>query len=237
MRIQRFLVASLAFALMFGFSAPLRTQGQDNPVQYSTMAPLDQYLMDRDSEIALARTAAPESISHDAKIMVLGRHGYETAVEGKNDFVCMVERSWTSPFDDPEFWNTKERSPICLNAPAVRSHLPVIMKRTELAIAGHSKTQIAEAVAAAIEKKDLPTPEPNAMSYMLSKQAYLNDSTGHWYPHLMLFLPEVDPEAWGAGLHGAPLFGSEDKVDRLTLFYIPVGKWSDGTPSPLNGAH
>ncbi|MGA9353298.1 MAG: hypothetical protein WBV46_06370 [Terriglobales bacterium] len=63
---------------------------------YPKMAPVEEYMMaDRDGEIALARTAAPESISQDADVMVLGRHGYETAVKGKNGFVCMVERSWT----------------------------------------------------------------------------------------------------------------------------------------------
>jgi hypothetical protein len=45
------------------------------------MAPLDQYLMkDRNAEIALARSAAPEAISRDATVMVLAEHGYVTAV-------------------------------------------------------------------------------------------------------------------------------------------------------------
>jgi hypothetical protein len=51
------------------------------------MAPLDQYMMERDAEVALARTAAPEDISRDATVLVMGWHGYETAVEGKNGFV------------------------------------------------------------------------------------------------------------------------------------------------------
>lgn len=55
------------------------------------MAPLEQYLIqDRKAEIALAQSAAPESISRDAEVLVLGRHGYETAVKGKNGFVCIV---------------------------------------------------------------------------------------------------------------------------------------------------
>lgn len=234
MRHRKVLVsASLIFGLMFGFSTPWRMQAQDNKVPYPTMAPLDQYLMDRDAEIALARSAAPESISNDAKILVLGRHGYETAVEGKNDFVCLVGRLWTAMKEDPEFWNPKGRAPVCLNAPAARSYLPVLMKRTELAIAGRSKAEIEDAVSTAIEKKELPTPEPNAMSYMMSKRGYINDGVhGPWRPHLMLFLPEIDPKAWGANLRGAPVTGEEDTVDHLTMFYIPVGKWSDGSPAP-----
>lgn len=230
-------VIFLIFALTLAFAAA--SLAQDNKAPYPTMAPLDQYLMDRDAEIALARSAAPESISNDAKILVLGRHGYETAVEGKNDFVCFVGRMWAAMKEDPEFWNPKGRAPVCLNAPAVRSYLPIFMKRTELALAGRSKAEIEDAVSAAIEKKELPTIEPNAMSYMLSKQGYINDGVhGPWRPHLMLFLPEIDPKAWGANLPGAPLTGEEDTVDHLTMFYIPVSKWSDGTPSPqIAGRH
>src|SRR3984885_10799858 len=100
---------------------------------HTSMAPLDQYLMaDRDAEIALARSAAPESISREAEVLVLGRHGYETAVKGKNGFVCAVERGWMGPFngdDAANFWNPKVRGPVCYNPPAARSILPLTYKR------------------------------------------------------------------------------------------------------------
>ncbi|HEY9127733.1 MAG TPA: hypothetical protein VIM62_11435 [Acidobacteriaceae bacterium] len=67
------------------------------------MAPIEQYRMDRNAEIALARTAAPPSIANDAKVMVLGEKNYETAVEGKNGFVCIVGRAWLAPFTSAEF--------------------------------------------------------------------------------------------------------------------------------------
>ena len=95
-----------SFALVVVLSAAWSAQTQDAQGHYLTMAPLDQYLMaDRDAEIALARSAAPESISRDAEVLVLGRHGYETAVKGKNGFVCIVDRAWTSDVDDPDFLN------------------------------------------------------------------------------------------------------------------------------------
>ena len=51
--------------------------------------------------------------------------GYETAVEGKNGFVCDVERSWMSPSpDDPEFWNFKQRAATCYNPQAAQFMLP-----------------------------------------------------------------------------------------------------------------
>jgi len=78
-------------------------------------------LMEKNAEIQLARSAAPDSISRDATILVLGRQGYETAVEGKNGFVCMVGRGWMAAFDSPEFWNPKVRAADCLNPQAARS--------------------------------------------------------------------------------------------------------------------
>jgi hypothetical protein len=119
---------------------------QDAKTPYPTMAPIEQYLIaDRNAEIALARSAAPESISRDAEVLVLGRHGYETAVKGKNGFVCIVERGWTAGIDDPDFWNPKLRGPLCLNPAAARTYLPLTIKKTELVLAGQSKAQMSTA--------------------------------------------------------------------------------------------
>jgi hypothetical protein len=205
-------------------------QAQDAKAPYPSMAPIEQYLVaDQNAEITLARSAAPESISRDAEVLVLGRHGYESAVKGKNGFVCLVERSWTAGIDDPDFWNPKLRGPLCLNPPAARSYLPLTIKKTELVLAGNSKAQMFDNIKAAFDKKELPTLEPGAMCYMLSKQGYLNDRDGHWHPHLMFFVPQTDAQTWGAGLPGSPILASEDPPDRLTVFMIPVAKWSDGT--------
>jgi len=212
-----------------------QAQTQDPKAPYPSMAPLDRYLMaDRNAEIALARSAAPESISRDAEVMVLGRHGYETAVKGKNGFVCVVERSWTAGIDDPEFWNPKLRGPLCFNPPAARSYLPLTIKKTEWLLAGQSKAQIFESIKSGLDKKELPPLEPGAMCYMLSKQGYLNDRAGHWHPHLMFFVPQADAQTWGAGLPGSPILATEDPQDRLTVFLIPAAKWSDGTVDPTD---
>jgi hypothetical protein len=204
-------------------------QAQDAKTSYPSMGPLDQYLMERQDEITLARSAAPKSISQDAEVMVLGRHGYESVVKGKNGFVCMVQRSWVAGLDDPEFWNPKNRSPICLNLPAVRSFLPQVIQKAEWALAGRSKAQMYQDIKSALTRKELPTPEIGAMCYMMSKQAYLGDQAGRWHPHLMFFLPLTDPASWGANLPGSPVFGAQDVPGALTIFFVPVDKWSDGT--------
>ncbi len=222
-------IALTSFALIVLLGSVLQAQAQDAETKYPSMAPLDQYLMERDAEIALARSAAPESISHDAEVMVLGRHGFETAVKGKNGFMCMVQRSWSAGIDDPVFWNPKLRGPICFNAPAARFNGPLTVKTTELILAGRSKEQMSQAIEAAFDKKELPALEPGAMCYMMSKQQYLGDRDRQWHPHLMFFLPPTEPAAWGAGLPGSPVLGFKDTQNRLTLFMIPVGTWSDGT--------
>ncbi len=221
------------FVMAVVLSAAWAQQAQDAKALYPGMAPIEQYLMaNRNAEIALAQSAAPESISRDAEVLVLGRHGYETAVKGKNGFVCIVERSWTASLDSPDFWNPKLRGPLCLNAAAARSYLPRTIKKTDLILAGRTKAQMTEAITAAIDKKELPAMEPGAMCYMLSKQGYLSDSDGHWHPHLMFFFSQTDPAAWGADLPGSPVLAFNDTWEHLTTFLVPVRKWSDGTADP-----
>lgn len=217
---------------------PVHAQGAKT--LYATMAPLNQYLMaDRNAEIALARSAAPPSIAKDAKVLVLGRHGYETAVEGSNGFVCIVSRLWTAGFDHPEFWNPKGRGPSCYNPQAARSVLPIELMRTQFALAGKSKEEIRESLKAAVEKKELPSLEPGAMVYMMSKQGHLNDSAGHWHPHLMFYVPLGEAKTWGAGEPGSPIIVPprfNGAPEPLTELIIVVSEWSDGTPAD-SGEH
>jgi hypothetical protein len=221
----------LAMALALG-AAPAWALGGTGT--YGAMAPVGQYLTaDRNAEIALARSAAPPAISDEATIMVLGRGGYETAAKGRNGFVCLVERSWMSPFDSPEFWNPKMRGPICYNPAAARSILPVTVRRTALALAGRSKPAMLHAIKAAFARRELPRPEAGAMSYMMSPHQYLGDSAGSWAPHLMFYVPRADGATWGANLPLSPIIVDTTHTETpepQTIFMMAAGKWSDGTP-------
>jgi hypothetical protein len=206
----------------------------DTKEQYSSMAPLRMYLEDRDSEIAMARSAAPEAISRDATVMVLSEHGYVTAVNGKNGFVCVVERAWMSPVDSATFWDPKLRGPICFNPPAARSILPATFERTKLAIAGKSNVEIVAGNKQAYDKKELPPLEPGSMSYMMSKQAYLTASGGN-LAHIMVYTPHGDPAAWGNDVQNSPVMLNPQFKDAepIDVWVVSVGKWSDGTPAPV----
>jgi hypothetical protein len=232
------------FALVAALIASRPVAAQDAKQPYPNMAPIEQYLMDRDAEIALARSAAPDAISHDASVIVLTRHGYETAVEGKNGWVCWVGRGWMGMFDHPEFWNPKVRAAECINPPAVRSVLPYAYKRTELLLAGHSKQEVIGAIKAAIDKKELPALEQGTVSYMMSKDSYLSDYGGHDAPHMMFYETATDGAAWGANLTNSPVlvvnywyisaeaYPQLKSFPPLSVFLVGVTKWSDGTPVP-----
>jgi len=201
---------------------------------YPAMAPIEQYRMaSAQEEIVLARSAAPASISADAEVLVLGKRGYEVGVKGKNGFVCLVQRSWTAGFEDPEFWNPKLRAPNCFNPPAVHSVLPQYLKRTESVLGGASKQQLVEEARSAFANHSFGPPEPGSFSFMLSKNGYLSDAVaGPWLPHVMLFVPHGQTAIWGVGLEGSPVLGKDGNPVEPTVLFIPVRRWSDGTPAP-----
>lgn len=211
--------------------------------QYPSMAAPGQYLMEHKSEIQLARTAAPESISRDATILVLGRLGYETAVEGKNGFVCWVARSWMAAFDWPEFWNPKVRAADCMNPQAARAILPIAVLRSRMAMAGRSKAEMLSGVKAGFENGQLPKLESGAMDYMMSKAAYLTDEGDHNMPHLMFLTAGMDATDWGSNTAGSPVmsapywfFSSKEPsqmkgLPPIRVFLVGVAAWSDGTPA------
>lgn len=200
---------------------------------YAGMAPTEQYLMDASAEIALARSAAPASVSAQATVLVLKPQGYESAVNGTNGFTCLVERSWMAPFDSPEFWNPKMRGPVCYNPAASSSVLPYTLRRTKLALAGRSRQQMLDEVRAALARNELPRPEPGAMSFMMSKDGYLGDTQGHWHSHLMFHVPKALAASWGANLPGSPVILDERLLpEPQTVFLVPVARWSDGTEAP-----
>ncbi len=233
---RRTCLAQLLFALVAQAcaptapSAPRQAPAELAPApQPTAMQPLAQYTMKPADEIALARSAAPPSIAADADVLVLGAHGYETAVKGKNGFVCLVERSWANHFSSDEFWNPRLRSPDCYNPPAARTVLPPYLKRTEWVLAGAAKPALVERTRSALAGKEFADPELGSLSYMMSVQGHLNEADGHWHPHVMVFVPRTT--AAGANLPGSPIYAQEgDDIEPVTILMVPVRTWSDGSP-------
>ena len=230
MRKNQVRMIALAFVLPMVFTNVGRLA--DAQAAYPTMAPLDQYLIaDERAEIALARSAAPASISQAAEVMVLDHDGYKTAVKGTNGFLCIVERSWGQGTDQAEFWNPKMRAPHCFNAQAAKSFALIYLMKTRLVLAGKSKAEIAHAIAQALDKKELPALEPGAMAYMMSKQQYLNDRDKAWHSHAMFFSPGDMAKSWAADDPNSPVMTANDPEERVTILFVMADKWSDGTPA------
>jgi hypothetical protein len=226
------MIAPGVCGLAFLMGALGTARADDAKAGYPAMAPLEQYRVASPSEeIALARSAAPISISGDASVLTLGDRGYETTLKGKNGFVCLVQRSWASDFEDTGFWNPKLRAPICFNPAAARTVLPPYLERTEWVIAGVSKADMLKRTNAELAANRIATPEPGAVAFMMSKQQYLGDTAAHWHPHLMFFFAHTNTADWGADLHGSPVSAAQSNPEPITTFFVLVPTWSDGTPA------
>jgi hypothetical protein len=107
-----------------------------------------------------------------------------------------------------------------------------VLLKARLALQGKSKEEIAQAVKSAVAGKQLPELEPDAMSYMMSKQQFLNDDAKNWHPHIMLFVAGDQAKNWGADKSDSPVMTAYDSDDRMTIFFFWVENWSDGSPAP-----
>jgi hypothetical protein len=234
MRKNPVVLYALALALPMvipGGVATARAQAEKS--LYPAMAPLSQYLIsDEQTEIALARSAAPSSISDNAEVMVLGSEGYTIAAKGTNGFLCIVERSWAQNENDAEFWNPKTRAPHCFNAQAASSFAPIYLMKTRLVLAGKSKAEVAQAIQSALDDKQLPALEPGSMAYMMSKQQYLNDTGKSWHPHVMFYSPGDMAKSWAADDPNSPVMVANDTEERVTVLFVLSDKWSDGSAAP-----
>jgi hypothetical protein len=195
----------------------------------AAMAPVEPYLMAREQEIALARSAAPASVAAHASVMVLDRRGYVTAVKGTNGFVCLVVRSWDNEFDSKSavFWNPKFRAPFCLNPAGAQFELTLYLLRTRWAIAGASQKEMAGREQAAWAAGRLQGPKAGAMCYMMSRLGNLGEGSA-WHSHVMFYVANEKASSWGANLPGVPIMGTAS--DHATVFFVLVPFWSDGTP-------
>jgi hypothetical protein len=214
--------------IAFGLVVPLSVLSSGAIRGETKYPPIDQYLLSRDAEIALARTAAPANISDRATIKVLTKSGYEVAHEGDNGAVCLVMRGFAAPTYTPvQFreivYDPTIHAPICFTAPAARSAMPYYELRTKLAIAGMSPDQIARALETAYVKGELPKRDAVTFAYMWSAHQHLGPGIGAWHPHVMVFAPYYENTMVGGNDFGSPFPQvSDDAGTPFTVVVIPV---------------
>jgi hypothetical protein len=214
------MVVVVAMLVSFAASA-VWAQGPQYP-------PLSEYMMVRDAEMALARSAAPARISDRATIKVLTTSGYQMAREGDNGFVCMVMRGWTAPTFTPAqlrdlVYDATIRAPICFDPAASRTVMPYYELRSRLGMEGKTPDQIAEGVQAAYAKGELPKRDGVTFAYMWSADQNLGPGVGHWHPHMMVFSPYYENAMLGGNEFGSPLpFVTDDAGTPFAVVVIPV---------------
>jgi hypothetical protein len=229
--------ALAALLLLGAVGTPARAE--DHP----RMAPVASYLMDRTAEINLAKSAAPESISKDATVLVLTRTGYETAVKGSNGFVCYVARGFGGAPDWPERWDPTIRAAACDNPQAAPTMTALLKLRTALTLAGKNDAEVIDRIKAALRSKEIPPLPAGAMCYMMSKDAVLSAQGERNMAHIMYYVPVKDGTSWGANEKGSPLMGGNywylmpgheadaAALPPISVFLQATSAYSDGTPA------
>ena len=153
-------------------------------------------LLPRSREIALARSAAPPVISDSATIYVLGDKEYEVAVRGTNGNACYVDRD-----------RVETIAPQCFNTEGAATIMALEMHHTALLHQGHSVAETDREIADGLASGRFHLPRGRALCYMMSADQNLFDDegkpTGHWYPHLMLYMPYVTAAELGLGKTGS----------------------------------
>ena len=219
---MRKIMAALVLVILSMQVATVRGQTPKYP-------PLSEYMMPQDAEVALAKSAAPQNISDHATIRVLTASGYQVVHQGDNGFVCMVMRGFTGA---PTFapaqlrmfinYDPKTRAPICFDPNAVKTVLPYYDLRTKLGLEGKTPDQITEAVKAAYDHGKIPKRAGVSFAYMWSADQILGPS-GHWHPHMMVYLPYYENSMLGDNDSGShlPTVG-DDAGTPFAVGVIPV---------------
>lgn len=191
-------------AIAFAIAMPLSRTASGAESVY---APYSEWAMSQPAEIALARSAAPESVSRRATIEVLTPKGYEVAVKGDNGCVCMVLRGWSAAPDPTDTKNAKIRGPACFDPVATRTVVPAEELKAKLGLAGKSPEEIGSEVATQYGLGKLPKMENVAFAYMWSASQHIGPDAGPWHPHMMVYAPYYENRLLGnnpLGSHTTP---------------------------------
>lgn len=193
-------ISCTLWLLLLALRTPLYAQDT------STMRPIDDYLMDEAYEIALAESAGPAGVAAVATILVLRRDGHEPVREGTNGFVCLVERGWTNYIvnaskPSPSFWSPEFIVPVCYNDEAVETVFQSYLLKTEMALAGKTRSEIKHVVDARLADGTLRPPIGPALAYMLSDGQRLGPA-GQFVPHVMIYIPYTEPQSLGSDPSG-----------------------------------
>lgn len=179
---------ALTAAVAPWYATPAAAQAAD---RYSMELPP---ILDAQREVALARSAAPATVSADATVLVLRRGvGYVTAEEGTNGVVCLVDRSWPESLE-----------PQCFDAEGAATILRLRLRFAELRESRATREEVEADQDEGIRTGRFSLPSRPALTWMMSADQVLFDDdgvrVGQWRPHLMIYFPGMTEG--GLGLAG-----------------------------------
>ena len=175
-------------------------------------------VLPREREIALARSAAPASVSDGAAIWVFTDSGYALAVPGTSGSACYVSRSWPGSVE-----------PHCFDEEGAGTIMKIHMREVELLHRGMTPDQAEREIAPDILAGRLRLPRRPAMSYMMSAdQVLISDAgrpAGRWRPHVMIYYPFLAAGGGATDMKAAMITGAGTSQSSFTIVvpeFVPV---------------
>jgi hypothetical protein len=210
----------LAIAIAIG--GPLSAQAVSGP-------PGPRILLERDAEIRLARSAAPATVSAQARVWILENGRYVVADSGSGGVECYVSRSWPLSLE-----------PHCFDAEGAATIMRLEMRGVELAHAGVARDEAKRQLALALAAGEFRLPTRPAMSWMMSAQQVLYGDDGRlagpWRPHLMIYIPFLTAELAGTGSNSDPFSGMVvEPGTPMANMMIVVPRAVEVVPAPAPG--
>jgi hypothetical protein len=171
--------------------------------------------MPRETEIALARSAAPADISAKARVWVWNGSAYVVADSGTSTVNCFVSRQWVPSVE-----------PHCMDEEGSATILPILMRKVELYAQGKTDPEVERDIAARIRSGAFKLPRRPAVTYMMSGAQDLvggnGTAVGAWQPHLMIYYPNWTGEQAGLAGFVADVGFIENPGTPLAAMVIPL---------------
>lgn len=149
-------------------------------------------VLDKEKEIEMALSAAPENLRADAAVYTLSPSGYTKIRDSKNGFHCLVEREGEGTL-----------GPICYDTEGSQTLMLAAFETAQLALSDKSQEEIDKQIDADYKSGKLIAPRKSGIVYMLSTQFQEhNHATGEvktvFPPHVMFYAPYMKNSDIGA---------------------------------------
>ena len=171
--------------IVASFLLPAAVAAQKNPPP-----PLPPAELSTADQIRIAKSAAPEDVSKDAKVWVFENGHYVVAVQGTSGMACAIFRE-----------RPNSLVPLCGDAEADATVMAISRFQTEERLAGKTQEQIKAEVESGMASGRFRAPQRPAMTYMTSSAQVITDPKGEhptrFLPHVMVFYPKMQAKAMG----------------------------------------